>query len=293
MKANSFIRAVVSLGFGALAYFAVPAALASQTTIEAVPIATETQKPIVMAEAPHAERPKTEVAERFVEYVVETTTPKPRIDPQIAIDAAAKVAKERQERLEQQARQAKLAAKVAAEKAKKAAIEKAKQIKAEKERKEKEERERKEKEAAAAKKAREATRGVPVPGAVIGATFGATGPWARYHTGLDFRASYGTPVKAVANGRIVYAGNKGNWAGNHVVIKHPDGKKTLYAHMSSIRRHGGRVHAGDVIGRVGQTGRAFGSHLHLELYPAGASPGDVYSAIDPRPWLRNRGLRLG
>ena len=132
---------------------------------------------------------------------------------------------------------------------------------------------------------------LPVPSGVIGAHFGEYGMWSRYHTGLDFRASYGTPIRAVKSGVVLYAGNSGNWAGNHVAIKHADGKTTMYSHMSSMSARAGQtVQAGDVIGRVGETGRAFGAHLHFELYPAGVKYGDVYKAINPQPWLAANGM---
>ncbi len=132
---------------------------------------------------------------------------------------------------------------------------------------------------------------LPVPGGVIGAHFGEYGMWSRYHTGLDFRAAYGTPIRAVKSGTVLYAGNSGNWAGNHVAIKHADGKTTMYSHMSSMSAHAGQtVQAGEVIGRVGETGRAFGAHLHFELYPAGVKYGDVYKAINPQPWLAANGV---
>jgi murein DD-endopeptidase MepM/ murein hydrolase activator NlpD len=131
----------------------------------------------------------------------------------------------------------------------------------------------------------------PVPGAVIGAHFGEYGSWSRYHTGLDFRAAYGTPIRAVKGGVVLYAGNSGDWAGNHVAIKHADGMTTMYSHMSSMAvRAGQSVSAGQVIGRVGETGRAFGAHLHFELYPAGVKYGDVYKAINPQPWLASNGV---
>lgn len=131
----------------------------------------------------------------------------------------------------------------------------------------------------------------PVPGAVIGAHFGQYGLWSRYHTGLDFRAGYGVKIRAVKSGVVLFAGNSGDWSGNHVAIKHGDGKTTMSSHMSSMAVSSGeRVEAGQVIGYVGATGRAFGAHLHFELYPEGVRYGDVYSAIDPQPWLRAIGV---
>lgn len=300
MRANNFIRAVVSASFGAAVYLALTLNGSSEAS-DQLQHKVETHKVVVMARAPSAVRTVQKTSEKFV-----AVAPVASIPP---IKKVEDLAAERERKLEVEAKATALRAKIIAQKAKeeavkkaKVAAEKAKKIKAEKERKEKlekarkakEEKERKEREAAAAKRAREALRGVPVSGGHIGASFGQTGLWARYHTGLDFSGvAYGSSVRAVANGRIIYAGNSGNWAGNYVVIRHADGKKTLYAHMSSISRHGGRVRMGDKIGRVGSSGRAFGTHLHLELYPAGAQPGDVYSAINPRPWLRGLGVRLG
>jgi murein DD-endopeptidase MepM/ murein hydrolase activator NlpD len=133
----------------------------------------------------------------------------------------------------------------------------------------------------------------PVPGAVIGAHFGQYGLWSRYHTGLDFRAGYGTPIKAVADGVVLFAGNSGDWAGNHVAVRHAGGVTTMSSHMSSMAVSAGQpVKAGQVIGYVGQTGRAFGPHLHFELYPTGVRYGDVYRAVNPVPWLRSIGVTV-
>ncbi len=131
----------------------------------------------------------------------------------------------------------------------------------------------------------------PVPGAVIGAHFGQYGSWSRYHTGLDFRASYGTPIKAVADGVVVYAGNSGDWAGNHIAVRHAGGLTSMSSHMSSMAVSAGQsVKAGQTIGYVGSTGRSFGPHLHFELYPVGVRYGDVYRAVNPVPWLRTIGV---
>lgn len=133
----------------------------------------------------------------------------------------------------------------------------------------------------------------PVPGAVVGAHFGQYGSWSRYHTGLDFRAGFGTPIKAVADGVVLYAGNSGDWAGNHIAIRHSGGVTTMSSHMSSMAVQAGQsVKAGQVIGYVGSTGRSFGPHLHFELYPAGVKYGDVYRAINPSPWLRSIGVNV-
>lgn len=86
-----------------------------------------------------------------------------------------------------------------------------------------------------------------------------------FHTGIDISAPYGTPVSAAADGRVVYAG----WIrgyGYTVIIYHGYGFATLYAHLSSISvSYGDRVVKAQIIGRVGNTGRSFGPHLHYEV----------------------------
>lgn len=137
---------------------------------------------------------------------------------------------------------------------------------------------------------------LPVVATRIAAGFGSTGIWARYHTGIDFSARSGTIVRAVRAGVVTFAGTggkAGGWAGRWVAIQHSDGTSTLYAHLSasSVTR-GQRVAACAPIGRVGATGRAFGSHLHFEVYPAGVTAGDVYKAVNPKPYLARLGLRI-
>jgi murein DD-endopeptidase MepM/ murein hydrolase activator NlpD len=135
------------------------------------------------------------------------------------------------------------------------------------------------------------TGALPIATGIVGTKFGARGSWASYHTGMDFRAAYGTPIHAVLPGVVVYAGNSGDWAGNHVAIRHVDGHTTMYSHMSRMAvTTGETVQTDQVIGYVGETGRAFGAHLHFELYPAGVKYGDVYKAVDPAPWLRSIGV---
>jgi len=127
----------------------------------------------------------------------------------------------------------------------------------------------------------------------IAARFGQVGMWARYHTGLDFSSPVGTPLHAPAAGVVTNAGigPASGWAGNYVAIKYPNGTHTLMAHMSTISVSVGQtVSACQLVGAVGMTGRTFGPHVHFEVYPAGVRPGDVYSAVNPVPWLNAHGL---
>ncbi|QGN34469.1 M23 family metallopeptidase [Microlunatus sp. Gsoil 973] len=137
----------------------------------------------------------------------------------------------------------------------------------------------------------------PVEHYTITATFGEVGSWARYHTGLDFAAPIGTPVRAALAGTIThagYSGAAGSWAGDYVTIKHADGTRTLYAHMSATNAVVGQsVMTGERVGAIGVTGRSFGPHLHFETYPAGIQPGDTYAAVDPAKWLHQRGVGVG
>jgi len=84
------------------------------------------------------------------------------------------------------------------------------------------------------------------------------------HTGMDFRATAGESIYATAAGRVVKAGWEGGY-GQMVEIDHGEGLSTRYGHMSSIGVSvGQKVRAGQVIGRVGSTGRSTGPHLHYE-----------------------------
>ena len=127
----------------------------------------------------------------------------------------------------------------------------------------------------------------------IAARWGATGSWSRYHTGMDLSAPIGTPIYAAAAGVAGSPAAGAGWAGTHVVLHHKGGGSTLYAHMQSTSVSKGQVvKAGQLIGRVGMTGRTFGPHLHFEYYPSGTRPGDVYSNKDPYTWMLGKGVKL-
>lgn len=89
----------------------------------------------------------------------------------------------------------------------------------------------------------------------------------RLHKGVDYAAPRGTPIKAAGDGRVIFRGRKGGY-GRTVIIQHGGHYSTLYAHMSRYRRGvyaGKRVRQGQIIGYVGHSGRATGSHLHYEF----------------------------
>ena len=95
--------------------------------------------------------------------------------------------------------------------------------------------------------------------------------YARMHRGLDFRASYGSPIIAVADGVVARAGWAGGY-GNQVRLSHAGGLATSYSHMSRIAvSPGSRVRQGQVIGYIGSTGLSTGPHLHFETYQNGVT----------------------
>lgn len=98
------------------------------------------------------------------------------------------------------------------------------------------------------------------------------------HAGIDFKASYGHPVIATADGVVVRAGRAGGY-GKMVEIDHGHGVTTRYAHLSSIAvAEGDKIHVGQKIGKLGSTGRSTGPHLHYETRVNG-------SAVNPLKFL--------
>ena len=94
----------------------------------------------------------------------------------------------------------------------------------------------------------------------------------RDHHGVDIPAPKGTEFVASAGGKVVYSGNGMRGYGEVIVIKHPGDLSTVYAHNSvNMVRLGDRVAKGQVIGRVGRTGRTTGPHLHFEIRKRGVA----------------------
>ena len=105
------------------------------------------------------------------------------------------------------------------------------------------------------------------------------------HTGIDLRGEIGEPVHATAAGRVTIAGREGGY-GNMVEISHGNGLATRYGHLSQIDvKVGQTVRIGEIIGKIGSTGRSTGPHLHYETRING-------EAVDPQKFLR-AGVRLG
>jgi murein DD-endopeptidase MepM/ murein hydrolase activator NlpD len=91
----------------------------------------------------------------------------------------------------------------------------------------------------------------------------------RMHSGVDFGASHGSPIFAVTDAVVAYAGRKGGY-GNFIRLNHAGGLATGYAHLSRYAVNAGQpVRRGQIIGYVGSTGLSTGPHLHYELYRDG------------------------
>lgn len=99
-----------------------------------------------------------------------------------------------------------------------------------------------------------------------------TGVSGEFHSGIDIAYPKGTPIRAAKSGVVVTSEKKTTGYGNRIVINHGGGYATLYAHCDELLVSAGdRVEAGDIIAKVGTTGRSTGNHLHFEVILDGAT----------------------
>ncbi|MDX8403371.1 MAG: M23 family metallopeptidase [Mariprofundaceae bacterium] len=116
--------------------------------------------------------------------------------------------------------------------------------------------------------------------ATVTSRFGRRG--SRMHDGIDIGAKAGTPVHAAASGEVVYSDQRLTGYGKLIIVRHSQDMFTAYAHnQRNLVRKGDQVKAGDIIARVGKTGRASGPHLHFEVR-RGPTP------VDPIAYLPRR-----
>jgi len=102
----------------------------------------------------------------------------------------------------------------------------------------------------------------------------------RKHQGIDIPSQLGTPIKASGPGVVLYSGNGIKGYGNVIILRHSEEFVSIYAHNQvNLVGEGRWVEKGEVIGKVGQTGRASGPHLHFEIRKNN-------KPIDPLPFLK-------
>jgi murein DD-endopeptidase MepM/ murein hydrolase activator NlpD len=108
-------------------------------------------------------------------------------------------------------------------------------------------------------------------------------PGGQRNDGINIQASAGDPVRAAADGEVIYAGDQVPGFGNLVLIKHPDGWATAYAHLSRIEvKNQQKITQGQQIGQVGSTGGVPEPQLHFEVRYAGNSQDAARKAVDPK-----------
>ncbi|MCC6181603.1 MAG: M23 family metallopeptidase [Bacteroidia bacterium] len=109
-----------------------------------------------------------------------------------------------------------------------------------------------------------------------------------FHPGMDFTAEQGTPIYATGDGTVELADASGHGYGNHVIINHGFGYKTLYGHMSKIAtKAGNKVKRGELIGYVGSTGLSTGPHVHYEVIKNGEKVNPInfyYNDLTPEQY---------
>jgi len=124
----------------------------------------------------------------------------------------------------------------------------------------------------------------PISGGRISSVFGSqrilNGVPKSPHNGIDIAVPKGTPVKAMSDGKILLSADNFYYAGNYILIDHGLGLNSLYLHLSeSLVKEGQMVKKGDIIGKVGTTGRSTGPHLHwgVQWFEKRIDPNSVFN----------------
>lgn len=100
-----------------------------------------------------------------------------------------------------------------------------------------------------------------------------------YHRGVDLDGDTGDPIRPIAAGTVIKVENSYWGYGKSILVEHKSGTRSLYAHLSKFNvNEGDEVTKSTIIGEVGNTGRSFGDHLHLEIYVDG-------DTVDPLQYL--------
>lgn len=124
-------------------------------------------------------------------------------------------------------------------------------------------------------------------------SYSVSQPYHSGHNGIDLAAAMGTKVFAAADGVVGLAGSV-NMGGNEVYIQHTNGLGTRYSHLSRFgTQAGAQVKAGNVIGYVGATGMATGSHLHYMVHNPGGGGGNYGNHVNPAAYMGIAGKDLG
>ena len=121
---------------------------------------------------------------------------------------------------------------------------------------------------------------------IITTYFGEVGPLSPHgHTGLDIAAPEGTPILAADEGEVLKAVWSDDGYGGLIIIGHPSGYETWYAHLDAFEvSKGDKVTRGEVIAEMGSTGFSTGSHLHFEVRQNG-------SLVDPLEFINEASLK--
>lgn len=125
--------------------------------------------------------------------------------------------------------------------------------------------------------------------------YGKPGSWAAgWHIGVDLVGDDDKTVYPIAEGAVVDINAHGSAYGQHILLRHPDGNLSLYAHLSKVSVKAGQSVGLDTpLGVMGATGNANGAHLHLELhrkfykYPRGYEPKTAPWLLDPIAWIED------